>query len=157
MEGNTQNPGERVAAALQRRLRIGPLDRLLINAVVDTRSRVEGALGEKGLDAAVKEFVRLNGRRHQSYFHAGFRDAIFDRPPAPLPADNDARRRWYWTGMTMGWARTEILATDRASIRRDPNCQGIGRRCRPCLAECRHPNRHGSEELWDAKPNCPGS
>ena len=107
MEGNTENPGGRVAAALQRRLRISPLDRLLINAVVDTRSRVEGALGEKDLDAAVKEFVRLNGRRHQSYFHAGFRDAIFDRPPAPLPADNDVRRRWYWTGMILGWARTE--------------------------------------------------
>lgn len=107
MEGNTQSPGGRVAVELQHRLRIGPLDRLLINAVVDTRSRVEGALSEKDLDAAVKEFVRLNGRRHQSYFHAGFRDAIFDRQPARLPADNDVRRRWYWTGMILGWARTE--------------------------------------------------
>lgn len=107
MEGNTQSPGGRVAVELQRRLRIGALDRLLINAVVDTRSRVEGALSEKDLDAAVKEFVRLNGRRHQSYFHAGFRDAIFNRPPASLPADNDVRRRWYWTGMILGWARTE--------------------------------------------------
>lgn len=126
MEGNTQNPGERVAAALQRRLRIGPLDRLLINAVVDTRSRVEGALGEKGLDAAVKEFVRLNGRRHQSYFHAGFRDAIFDRPPAPLPADNDARRRWYWTGMTMGWARTESWRQIERAYDESPTVRALG-------------------------------
>lgn len=87
-------------------VRIGPLDRLLIDAVVDARQGVDGALDEGELHAAIDEFVNLNGRRHQSHYHAGFRDAIFDRPTAELPADNATRRRWYWTGTILGWART---------------------------------------------------
>ena len=87
--------------------RIGPLDHLLINAVVDARQGVDGALDEDELHAAVDEFVNLNGRRHQSHYHAGFRDAIFNRSTAELPADNATGRRWYWTGTILGWARTE--------------------------------------------------
>ena len=104
--------------------RIGPLDRLLINAVVDAKQGVDGALDEAELHAAVDEFVNLNGRRHQSYHHVGFRDAIFNRPPAELPADNASRRRWYWTGTILGWARTEgwdliVQALDQNETVRD--------------------------------------
>ena len=57
---------------------------------------------------AVDEFVGLNGRRQQSYFHAGFRDALFDLGlNADLPARNEKRARWYWAGATQGLARAE--------------------------------------------------
>lgn len=91
--------------AVERRLT--PLDRLLVNAVVDAKQGVDGALNEADLYAAVDEFVLLNGMRHQSYYLAGFRDAIFDRPTAGLPADSTDQRRWYWTGAIRAWARTE--------------------------------------------------
>ena len=84
------------------------LDRLLILAAVDTAQGIEGALSEDQLDDVVDELVTLNGRRHQSYFHAGFRDVLFDKPVGEeLPAANQSRLRWYWTGAVQGWARRE--------------------------------------------------
>lgn len=87
-------------------LRVTALDRLLINAVVDTRQSVTGALNEADLNDAVDEFINLNGRRHQSYYHAGLRDALFERR-TELPAESRDRMRWYWTGAIFGWARSE--------------------------------------------------
>ena len=85
-----------------------PLDNLIMNAIVDSLQGVEGALTEKELIETVDEFVRLNGRRQQSYFHAGFRDALFNLPiGAELPAQNEARARWYWTGVVSGLARSQ--------------------------------------------------
>ncbi len=82
------------------------LDRLMIHAAVDSAQGIEGALDADELDDVVDELVKLNGRRHQSYFHAGFRDVLFDRPVAgELPAENQSRLRWYWTGAVQGWAR----------------------------------------------------
>lgn len=84
------------------------LDRLLILAAVDTAQGIEGALSEDQLDDVVDELVMLNGRRHQSYFHAGFRNVLFDKSVAEeLPAANQSRLRWYWTGAVQGWARRE--------------------------------------------------
>ena len=84
------------------------LDRLLILAAVDTAQGIEGALNEDQLDDVVDELVKLNASRHQSYFHAGFRDVLFDKPVGEeLPATNKSRLRWYWTGAVQGWARRE--------------------------------------------------
>ena len=84
------------------------LDGLLIVAAVDTAQGIEGALSADQLDDVVDELVTLNGRRHQSYFHAGFRDVLFDKPVGEeLPAANQSRLRWYWTGAVQGWARRE--------------------------------------------------
>ena len=84
------------------------LDRLLILAAVDTAQGIEGALKPDQLDDVVDELVTLNGRRHQSYFHAGFRDVLFEKPVGEdLPAENQARLHWYWTGAVQGWARRE--------------------------------------------------
>ena len=84
------------------------LDRLLILAAVDTAQGIEGALNEDQLDDVVDELVKLNASRHQSYFHAGFRDVLFDKPVGEeLPAANQSRLRWYWTGAVQGWARRE--------------------------------------------------
>ena len=91
-----------------RQLTFTTLDRLLIHAAVDTAAGIKGALSEDQLDDVVDELVTLNGRRHQSYFHAGFRDVLFDKPVAEeLPAANQSRLRWYWTGAVQGWARRE--------------------------------------------------
>ena len=84
------------------------LDRLLILAAVDSAQGIEGALSADQLDDVVDELVTLNGRRHQSYFHAGFRDVLFDKSVGEqLPAANQSRLRWYWTGAVQGWARRE--------------------------------------------------
>ena len=84
------------------------LDGLLILAAVDTAQGIEGALSADQLDDVVDELVTLNGRRHQSYFHAGFRDVLFDKPVGEeLPAANQSRLHWYWTGAVQGWARRE--------------------------------------------------
>ena len=91
-----------------RQLTFTTLDRLLIHAAVDSAAGIQGALSEDQLDDVVDELVTLNGRRHQSYFHAGFRDVLFDKPVAEdLPAANQSRLRWYWTGAVQGWARRE--------------------------------------------------
>lgn len=101
-------PPSRPSAATELRhgLRITALDRLLINAVVDARQAVTGALNEADLNDAVDEFINLNGRRHQSYYHAGLRDALFEQR-TELPAESRDRMRWYWTGAIFGWARSE--------------------------------------------------
>ncbi len=94
--------------SLRRRLRITPLDRLMIDALVDSRQGVVGSLSRQDVSKAVEEFVGLNGRRQQSYFHAGFRDALFDLVlDADLPARNEKRARWYWAGAIQGLARGE--------------------------------------------------
>ena len=87
------------------------LDRLLVQAIVDGRQEVVGSLDEDEVDDAVDEFVNLNGARPQSYFHAGFRDILFDRGPNPgLPAMTGEQARWYWRGAIRGWARSESWA-----------------------------------------------
>ena len=84
------------------------LDRLLIRAAVDSAQGIAGALTEDELDDLVDELVTLNSSRHQSYFHAGYRDVLFDKPLAEeLPAENQSRLRWYWTGAVQGLARRE--------------------------------------------------
>lgn len=85
------------------------LDRVLIQAAVDAKHGNEGALSEDEVDDMVDDYVHLNGRRHRSHFHAGFRDALFGRPSADtLPATSRNRERWYWAGAVRGWARLEL-------------------------------------------------
>ena len=109
-KGALQKRGRSATATrrLERNLRLTPLDNLITNAIVDSRQGVAGALAEKELIETVDEFIRLNGRRQQSYLHAGFRDALFGLPlGAELPAQNEARARWYWTGVVSGLARSQ--------------------------------------------------
>ena len=85
-----------------------PLDQLLIDVVEDSLQGKFGALSTDDLSEAVDEFVKLNGRRHQSYFHPGFRNALLDRPfdSAPTP-QNEGQARWYWAGVVQGLARSK--------------------------------------------------
>lgn len=84
------------------------LDRLLVQAAVDAKHGIEGALSEDEVDDAVDDYVHLSGRRQRSHFHAGFRDALFGRLPANAPLPNQSRARWYWAGAVRGWARLEL-------------------------------------------------
>ena len=103
------------------------LDRLLIYAAVDSAQGIEGALSEDDLDDVVGELVALNGRRHHSYFHAGFRDVLFDKPVGDeLPAANESRLRWYWTGAVHGWARRERWDDIVREHARNPVVRGLG-------------------------------
>lgn len=84
------------------------LDGLMILAAVNTAQGIAGALSEDQLDDVVDELVALNAHRHQSYFHAGFRDVLFGKSVGEeLPAANQSRLLWYWTGAVQAWARRE--------------------------------------------------
>ena len=103
------------------------LDRLLIEAMVDSRQGVEGSLHEDAIDDAVDEFVNLNGRRQQSFFHTGFRDVLFNRSLAgELPAENRTRSRWYWAGVILGLARLESWARIVSAYDGNSTVRGLG-------------------------------
>ena len=88
-----------------------PLDDQITIMMVNSASGVANAPSESQIDAVVDEFVRLNGLRHQSFHHAGFRDAIYGREPAKsLPAENRHRWRWYYAGFIAGLARRNRVA-----------------------------------------------
>ncbi len=84
------------------------LDRLIERALDDCARETRGALSENEIDAVIDEFVGLNGTRHESYFHAGYRDALFDRSADDsLSVRRAARLEWYWTGAVKAWAAHE--------------------------------------------------
>lgn len=84
------------------------LDRVLLQTILDTVKGVAGSLSKAEVDAAVSEFVSLNGRRPTSYYHAGFRDALFGRAPkTEWPALGREGTRHYWAGAIRGWARSK--------------------------------------------------
>lgn len=84
------------------------LDQHLILTLVDAGAGVAGALSHEQVDALLTEFVSLNGRRHQSFFHLGFRDVLFGRSvPQSLPAANRERWRWYFAGYLTGLRRLD--------------------------------------------------
>ena len=84
------------------------LDRLIERALDDCAHETRGALSENEIDAVIEEFVRLNGTRHESYFHAGYRDALFGRSADDaLSVEHPARLEWYWTGAVKAWAARE--------------------------------------------------
>ena len=107
--GQRDNPQRRAVRRLRNATaRQTPLDRWMINAVVDAQKGVVGAMTERELISAVDEFIRLNERRHQSYFHAGFRDALLERPfDADMRVETERRARWYWAGAIVGMSRSK--------------------------------------------------
>lgn len=102
-----ETQGTSVAGAIQADS-FTALDQRLILVTVDSAGGVTGAPSPDEIDDMVAELVELNGRRHQSFFHLGLRDALFGRPAADsVPAENDTRRRWYWAGFVNGLARSD--------------------------------------------------
>ncbi|MES2177647.1 MAG: hypothetical protein V4550_07250 [Gemmatimonadota bacterium] len=84
------------------------LDRRLIRCIVDAAAGVIGAESEEELDDLLLEMEQLNASRHSTFFHGGFRDSMFGRAPKDeLPAENETRRRWYWSGYVTGLARRD--------------------------------------------------
>jgi len=65
-------------------------------------------LKEPEIDDAINEFITLNGTRHESYFHPGYRDVLFERDMGrSLRTEHPARLRWYWAGAVAAWAMRE--------------------------------------------------
>jgi tetratricopeptide (TPR) repeat protein len=100
------------------------LDRRLTQIIVDAVAGVIGAPARDEVDDILLEVEKLNGRRHQTFFQVGFRDALFGREPASkLAGDNADRRRWYVSGFVAGIARTgdwkaiAALYDEQASVR----------------------------------------
>ena len=84
------------------------LDRVVKGALEDGARGTLGALNESEIDAAVAEFITLNGTRHESYFHPGYRDVLFGRDVGlSLRTEHPARLRWYWAGAVAAWAMRE--------------------------------------------------
>jgi tetratricopeptide (TPR) repeat protein len=84
------------------------LDRRLIQMVVDASAGIVGAACEDEVDDLLLEIEQLNATRHVTFFHRGFRDSLFGRPPVDaLPAENESRRRWYWSGYVTGLTRRD--------------------------------------------------
>jgi tetratricopeptide (TPR) repeat protein len=87
------------------------LDRRLTRIIVDCVAEIDGAPTVDEVDDILNEMEKLNGTRHQTFFHLGYRDALFGREPASaLAASNEARRRWYWSGYVAGIARAGDFA-----------------------------------------------
>jgi tetratricopeptide (TPR) repeat protein len=104
------------------------LDRRLIITIVDSASSVHGALSEDELDDLLLELVQLNSQRHQTFFHVGFRDALFKRPLGDgIPAENAQRRAWYWAGAVTGVARKGGSSAVIELFDRDENVRQLGR------------------------------
>lgn len=83
------------------------LDHRLILVIVDAAAGTEGAPTTDALDDLLLEVQALNSGRHRTFFHLGLRDALFAHSPnEELPAENRARREWYWAGYISGLART---------------------------------------------------
>lgn len=110
-EGRDQRPGEPAGDGREPASREGSLttlDRVVKRAVEECARGTLGAFSEPRIDDAVREFITLNGTRHESYFHPGYRDVLFDREMGrSLRAKHPARLRWYWAGAVAAWAMRE--------------------------------------------------
>jgi tetratricopeptide (TPR) repeat protein len=103
------------------------LDRRLIISIVDTAAGVLGALTEEEIDDLLLELEQLNGRRHQTFFHVGYRDALFSRPAAArLSAENESRWKWYWAGYVSGLARKSDWQEISSHFDRSPSVRTLG-------------------------------
>ena len=103
------------------------LDRILTRAVEDARQGVIGALDEDGIDDAVEEFLQLNGSRHRSCFHVGYRDALFGQElQGQQHSHNASRVRWNWAGVMQGWARSESWGRIAKAYDENPAVRQLG-------------------------------
>ncbi len=104
--------------------RLTTLDRLVRKSIIDTRSGIVGSLLEDEIHDVVDELLSLNAERPQTSFHAGFRDAVFDRPlEREATSDNN---RWYWTGAIRGWASQENWSRIVTEFDSNPVVRGLG-------------------------------
>lgn len=112
------------------------LDRVLMQTVVDAKHGVEGSLAEDEVDDMVEDYIHLNGKRHRSHFHAGFRDALFERS-VDAPAQDRRRARWYWAGAVQGWSRSESWERIVRAYDEHELVQGLGDSSAAALAAAR--------------------
>ena len=114
------DPAGRSQVPASRRVSLTTLDRIIERALEDCARGTLGALNEDEIDDAIDEFVKLSGTRHESYFHTGYRDVLFDRGMGKsLDVRHPSRLRWYWTGAIRAWEMRERW--DRIAREHDEN------------------------------------
>jgi hypothetical protein len=85
------------------RVPLSNLDELIERMILDTVTHVEGAFVKDQVNAVVDELIRINGRRSQSRYHSGLRDALFGLAAGPVPAiEGPEASRWYFAGHLKG-------------------------------------------------------
>lgn len=100
------------------------LDHLVKKSVEDSKSGIVGSLLEDEIHDVVDEFLSLNAERPQTFFHAGFRDAVFDRQLEKGVSPGSSR--WYWAGAVRGWASRENWSRIVAEFDRNPIVRALG-------------------------------
>jgi hypothetical protein len=84
------------------------LDNLITLAIIDAAAEVHGSFSRDQVLDIVDEVLHLNARRHQSYFHRGYAEAIFDLDlQLHFGEENPSRRLWYLSGAIVAYARKE--------------------------------------------------
>lgn len=82
------------------------LDDVLKEASVAAAANIVGAFDFQTLRAAADEIVRLNPKRHRSYYHLGFLDFLEGHDPsARFPRASERQRGWYLCGAVHALAR----------------------------------------------------
>jgi tetratricopeptide (TPR) repeat protein len=103
------------------------MDTLLVHSAIATAQGIEGALSVDAIQDLLDELIQLNHTRHRSYFHLGLCDVLFHgEARRDLPAQNEARSRWYWAGAIQAFARQEEWATIVAEYDQTPLIRALG-------------------------------
>ncbi len=109
------------------------LDRVVTGLILDSHAGRRGAPSPDGLDELLAELAALNRERSTTWFHIGYRDAIFGEAMAARTGlDNDERRAWYLAGFFLGGFRCDQVKAMSALL-------GLGRRDRETLARAQSP------------------
>jgi hypothetical protein len=83
-------------------------DDLITLAIIDSAADVHSTFSREHVLEIVDEALHLNVRRHQSYFHRGYAEAMFDLVLQPdFAEENPSRRLWYLTGAIVALARKQ--------------------------------------------------
>lgn len=84
------------------------LDNLLIQTIVNTALKIDGAPSREQLDDLTGELLSLSGSRKRSFFHRGFFDTMFSQEVCVShQGENSESRLWYAAGAVMGWIRSQ--------------------------------------------------
>jgi tetratricopeptide (TPR) repeat protein len=94
-------------AAADSSMEFNVLDRVLIEQIVRSAMRIEGALDEEQVEELIDQAIRLNEKWYRSYFHLGFMDVLLPNRALRFehPGDNEVRRGWYLAGVIAGMVR----------------------------------------------------
>lgn len=114
-------------ALVEHRTKLAEIDETIFNVVVESSGEGETAPSRATTELIVRQFIRLNPRRHQSYYVLGLFDGVFNLPVAErIPAENEARRRWYSAGWILGRTRVNDAPSIVDEYLKDGRLRALG-------------------------------